>query len=192
MIKISTIVLTFFAFLFNFSQQRKISFLPEEIFGKPNKHGAFKKNKENEEKNKFSTFYIDNYKKLPIKRVPEEMIKSNAKENIIHVQRSLNYLRENYRSDSVIFDKELGNRISEIKKIDKNWNVDHYFQEFYFYEFSIQKREQEKKWNSNFIAKRRQDSIIRDRRSRLIDSLRLVRAQKSESKNATKKVVSKK
>lgn len=192
MVKISTIVLTFFAFLFNFSQQRKISFLPEEIFGKPSKHGSFKKNRENEERNKFSTFYIDNYKKLPIKRVPEEMIKSNAKENIIHVQRSLNYLRENYRSDSVVFDKELGNRIAEIKKIDKNWNVDHYFQEFYFYEYSIQKREQEEVWNTNFIAKRRQDSIIRDRRNRLIDSIRLVRTQKSDSKKTTKKVVTKK
>lgn len=192
MVKISTIVLTFFAFLFNFSQQRKISLLPEEIFGKPTKHGTFKKNKENEERNKFSTFYIDNYKKLPIKRVPEEMIRSNAKEHIIHVQRSLNYLRENYRNDSVVFDKELGNRIAEIKKIDKNWNVDHYFQEFYFYEFSIQKREQEKIWNTNFIAKKKQDSIIRDKRSRLMDSIRLVRAQKSESKSTPKKVVTKK
>lgn len=192
MVKISTSFFIFFSFLMFFSQQRKISYLPEEIFGKQNKYGVFKKNKNKEEKNKFSTFYIDNYKKLPIKRVPEELIKSNAKEQIINVQQSLNYLKENYRNDNVVFDRELGNKIAEIKKLDKEWNIDHYFEEFYFYEYNIQKREQEKIWNTNYIAKRKQDSIIREKRSRITDSLRLVKSQKNQSKNNIEKIVIKK
>lgn len=191
MVKISTIFLTFFTFILFFSQQRKVSFLPDEIFGKPYKHGAFRMQK-NRNENKFSTFYIDSYKKLPIKRVPEDLIRSDAREQIINVQQSLNYLNQNYRNDDVIFDHELGNKIAEIKKIDKDWNVDHYFQEFYFYEYNIQKKEQEKIWNTNYIAKRKQDSLIREKRNRMIDSVKFVNSQKSKAKTPPKNIVSKK
>ena len=191
MVKIYTL-LTLFSFSILFSQHPKLSYLPEEIFGKQPKAGSFKKIKEENEKNKFSTYYINNYKKLPIKRVPENRIKSEAKEQIIHVQQSLNYLNQNYKNDSVYFDSDLGNRIAEIKKIDKDWNVDHYFQELSFYETYIKKREQEKIWNANYIAKRAQDSIIREKRNRFIDSVRLVRAQQYQPKNVPKKVVTQK
>ena len=191
MVKIYTL-LTLFSFSILFSQHPKLSYLPEEIFGKQPKAGSFKKIKEENEKNKFSTYYINNYKKLPIKRVPENRIKSEAKEQIIHVQQSLNYLNQNYKNDSVYFDSDLGNRIAEIKKIDKDWDVDHYFQELSFYETYIKKREQEKIWNANYIAKRAQDSIIREKRTRFIDSVRLVRAQQYQPKNVPKKVVTQK
>lgn len=192
MVKKTTLLLILFSFSILFSQHPKLSYLPEEIFGKQPKVGAFKKIKENDEKNKFSTYYINNYKKLPIKRVPENRIKSDAKEQILHVQQSLNYLNQNYKNDSVSFDSDLGNKIAEIKKIDKNWNVDHYFQELSFYETYIKKREQEKIWNANYIAKRAQDSIIREKRNRFLDSVRLVRAQQYQPKNVPKKVVTQK
>lgn len=192
MIKKTTLLFTFFSFLYTFSQHQKLSYLPEEIFGKQPKPGAYKKVKDSEEKNKFSTYYINNYKKLPIKRVPENKIKSDAKDLIVDVQQSLNYLNQNFKSDSVKFDENLGNRIADIKKIDKNWNVDHYFQELYYYESAIKKREQEKIWNTNYIAKRKQDSVIRERRTRFIDSIRLVRANQYQPKNTPKKVVTRK
>ncbi len=66
------------------------------------------------------------------------------------------------------------------------------FQELYFYESAIKKREQEKIWNANYIAKRKQDSVIREKRIRFTDSLRLVRTQKYQPKNAPKKVVTQK
>jgi hypothetical protein len=156
------------------------------------RRSSYKKFKINDEKNKFSTYYINNYKKLPIKRVPEEKIKSQAKDLIVDVQQSLNYLNQNFKNDSVIFDQNLGNKIAEIKNIDKNWIIDHYFQELYFYESAIKKREQEKIWNANYIAKRKQDSVIREKRIRFTDSLRLVRTQKYQPKNAPKKVVTQK
>lgn len=187
-----TFLIFFFTFYSFFSQHQKISYLPEEVFGKQPKPGSVKKIRNNDEKNVFSTYYIDNYKKFPIKRVPEEKIRSNAKELIVSVQQNLNYLNQNFKSDSVIFDKELGNRIAEIKKIDKNWNIDHYFQEFYFYETYIKKIQQEKIWNTNYIAKRKQDSVIRERRNRFIDSVRLVRANQYQPKNAPKKVMTQK
>lgn len=187
---------TFLTLLFsiNFisSQHQKFSYLPEEIFGKQPKAGSFKKIKKDGNENKFSTFYIDNYKKFPIKRVPEDKIKSSAKKEIVEIQQELNYLNQNYKSDSVRFDEDLGNKIAEIKKIDKNWNIDHYFQELSYYETYIKKREQEKIWNANFIAKRKEDSIIREKRTRFIDSIRLVRAQQYQPKNVPKKVVTQK
>lgn len=192
MIKTSTIYFTFFAFILFFSQQRKVSFLPDKIFGEPSRHGIFKIQKSRNEKNKFSTFYIEHYKKLPIKRVPDELIKSDARQQIIDVQQSLNYLNQNYRNDDVIFDHELGNKIAEIKKIDKDWDIDHYFQEFYFYEYSIQKREQEKIWNINFIASRRKDSLRKEKRIRMLDSIRLVNSQKNETKTLSKNMAIKK
>ena len=91
-----------------------------------------------------------------------------------------------------VVDQNLGNKIAEIKNIDKNWIIDHYFQELYFYESAIKKREQEKIWNANYIAKRKQDSVIREKRIRFTDSLRLVRTQKYQPKNAPKKVVTQK
>jgi hypothetical protein len=192
MIKKITLLFILFSFIFICSQHQKLSYLPEEIFGKQPKPSAYKKFKINDEKNKFSTYYINNYKKLPIKRVPEEKIKSQAKDLIVDVQKSLNYLNQNFKNDSVIFDQNLGNKIAEIKNIDKNWIIDHYFQELYFYESAIKKREQEKIWNANYIAKRKQDSVIREKRIRFTDSLRLVRTQKYQPKNAPKKVVTQK
>ena len=108
------------------------------------------------------------------------------------VQGETNYLNQNFKNDSVIFDQNLGNKIAEIKNIDKNWIIDHYFQELYFYESAIKKREQEKIWNANYIAKRKQDSVIREKRIRFTDSLRLVRTQKYQPKNVPKKVVTQK
>lgn len=192
MVRIITLLFVFSPISILLSQHPKLSYLPEEIFGKQSKSSSFRKVKEENEKNKFSTFYINNYKKLPIKRVPENKIKSEAKEQIIHVQQSLNYLNQNYKNDSVNFDSDLGNKIAKIKKIDKDWNVDHYFQELSFYETYIKKREQEKIWNANYIAKRAQDSIIREKRTRFIDSVRLVRAQQYQPKNVPKKVVTQK
>lgn len=189
MVKTFTLFFILFSFHFVISQQQKLSYLPEEIFGKKPKPKAFNKKKFNDEQNKFSTYYIDNYKKFPIKRVPENKIKSPAKKEIVEIQQHLNYLNQNYKSDSVKFDQELGNKIAEIKKIDKNWNVDHYFQEFSYYETYIKKRDQEKIWNANYIAKRKEDSIVRDKRQRFLDSIRLVRSQKIQPKNVPKKVV---
>ena len=120
MIKKITLLFILFSFIFICSQHQKLSYLPEEIFGKQPKPSAYKKFKINDEKNKFSTYYINNYKKLPIKRVPEEKIKSQAKDLIVDVQQSLNYLNQNFKNDSVIFDQNLGNKIAEIKNIDKN------------------------------------------------------------------------
>ena len=192
MVNKSTFLIFLFSINFISSQHQKLSYLPEEIFGKQPKAGTFKKTKDDGDKNKFSTFYIDNYKKFPIKRVPEEKIKSPAKKEIIEIQQKLNYLNQNYKSDSVRFDENLGNEIAEIKKIDKNWNLDHYFQELSYYETYIKKREQEKIWNANFIAKRKEDSIIREKRTRFIDSIRLVKAQKVQPKNTPKRVVTQK